>query len=216
MKPASEILKEMPLPAVFTFDSDSHRYELNGKELPSVTQVLREAGLIDEQWYNDFSRDRGSVVHLATEFLDDDQLDEDSVDERIKPYLDAYRQFKIDSGFEPLPIVDQVTGCEVISEAHRFQPKYGYAGTIDRIGMLKSGRKAVIDIKTGAAHATHRLQLAAYQALLDKPGEYARLVVGLKKDGKYSVTEFKLTDYPVDFGVFAACLQVINFRRTYK
>lgn len=216
MKSTSEILKGMPLPAAFTFEEQTHIYRINSAELPSVTGILRAAGLVDEQWFTDESRDRGSAVHLAIQYLDEDALDEESLDERVKPYVNAYRKFKTDTGFEPLPIIDQVNDAEVIAEARRFQPKYGYAGTIDRIGIFRNGRKVILEIKTGAAHPTHRLQLAAYQAMLDKPGEYIRLVLRLEKDGTYIVNEFSLTEYPQDFQVFASCLQVVRFKKEHQ
>ena len=219
MKKVGEIIKETPLPippVVYDFTAESHTYTAGGQVFPSVTGILRDTGLIDTQWFDELSRDRGSFVHLATQFYDEGTLDAETLDERIKPYLRGYIQFRADSGFEPLPILDQVSDEEVLAEGRRFQNQYRYAGTIDRIGILKSGRKAVLDIKSGALHATTRLQLAAYQGLLDKPGDYTRIVVRLSNDGKYKVTEFPVSEYVRDFHLFASCLSVVTFKKENK
>src|SRR3990167_9220476 len=55
--------------SIFTFDPQSHSYFLDGVQIPGVTRVLREAGLVSN--YGGFSgpQKRGLYVHTACEYL---------------------------------------------------------------------------------------------------------------------------------------------------
>ncbi|HOD97842.1 MAG TPA: hypothetical protein PLT63_03610 [Syntrophales bacterium] len=110
------------LDAPVEFESDGHRY---GNGLESVTQILKAEQLIDTRFYDDWSRDRGSMIHLATHYDDMGELDEETLDPVIRPYLEAWRKFRKESGFVP----------EVI-EVPMMSINYRYAGTPDRIGQL--------------------------------------------------------------------------------
>lgn len=96
-----------------------------GVRFESVTTILKEEGLIDARWFDDWSRDRGSMVHLATAYDDRGELDEESLDPVIAPYLEAWRKFRKESGFGPEKI-----------EVPMQSTAYRYAGTPDRIGEL--------------------------------------------------------------------------------
>ena len=110
------------LDAPVEFEADGHRY---GNGLESVTTILKEEGLIDARWFDDWSRDRGSMIHLATHYDDTGELDEENLDPVIVPYLEAWRKFKRESGF-----VQEKIEVPMQSTTHR------YAGTPDRIGEL--------------------------------------------------------------------------------
>lgn len=110
------------------FTADGHIYTLDGLILPSVTGILKAEGFIDDRFFDDYSRDRGTYVHLATHMDDMGDLDDDTVDPVIVPYLKAWRRFKKESGF----VVDQ-------SEISLACKVYHYAGTIDRIGYFPAG-----------------------------------------------------------------------------
>jgi hypothetical protein len=105
------------------FDELNHTFTANGQTLPSVTQVLRANGMTPEfytridPWY----LERGKLIHLATEYDDRGTLDEDTVDEVVRPYLDAYRTFRAD-------FRGKITGIE----KRMWHPQLGYAGIIDR------------------------------------------------------------------------------------
>ena len=49
---------------MLTFDAEKHEYRLDGVRLPSVTQIIADAGLYgNTSYFTDYSRDRGSFVH---------------------------------------------------------------------------------------------------------------------------------------------------------
>lgn len=189
------------------FDAETHRYTFEGKPYPSVTRVLRLiedfTGVPAEAL--DFAAQRGIAVHDACAYDDLGDLADDTVDEIVRPYLDAWRSFKADAAFEPIEIELPVVhgGLE-------------YAGTLDRVGLV-NGKPAVIDIKTGSVLPLGAgPQLAAYAeayawmvgaALVKRPSQLPRrrYVVWLKGSGKYQLVKY---DSPEDWGVFRSALEI--------
>lgn len=105
------------------FEPDGHVYTWNGRRLPSITGILKDEGFIDTAFYDEWSRDKGSMVHLACHYDVTGELDEDSLDDEIRPYLSAFRKFMAESGFK----VDK-------SEVPGVNTTHLYAGTPDLIG----------------------------------------------------------------------------------
>jgi len=184
-----------------TFDAPSHTYRDGSGRVTSVTQAISGAGLVDSRWFDDYSRDRGTAVHLATELWDKGTLDEDTLDPVIVPYLEGWKLFTAETG-----AVWDITGIEqrVFSTSHR------YAGTLDRIGTV-NGRRTLADIKTGLSNSRNTaLQLAAYCHAIGEVCD--RMAVHLPGDGKYKLSLYKIEDQIRDFHVFAAALTVANWK----
>jgi hypothetical protein len=187
------------LDSQLTFVETGHRYFLAGQPLPSVTQVLTSAKLLDYDFLGDRREvylARGKAVHAATHRDDDHDLDEDSVPPEIRGYLLAWRKFRRDYGFVPQWIEYRV-----------YNEQYQYAGTLDRVGNVRDGSEFIVDLKTGVAPPAVRYQLAAYSACLPHPRMRQRRCVELHHDGTYRVLRFKTSDYLHDFAVFAAALE---------
>lgn len=162
------------------FDAEQHRYTYRGLPLVSVTQALRLAGLsTDPRWFPPGSAERGTAVHLATQFDDEGTLDESTLDPVIVPYLLAWRRFKVEMGFHPLNIEQRKAQIGTPS----------FAGTIDRVARI-NGAPWILDIKTGVATDADPLQLAGYSLL--KPG-YWTANVYLTDSGTYRFVKRELT-----------------------
>lgn len=187
----------MNAPDTIVFDEASHTYEMAGTRLPSVTQVLDR--------YNDFSmvaeetmanaRERGRLIHLVTQLYDENDLDETTVTDELRPYLEGWKRFVAETGIKIRDI-----------EVRRGSIILGYAGTLDRFGLI--GRQDwVIDIKGGLVPDTAGLQTAAYRRLI--PGAYhehiRRGTVQLKPNGTYALLEWKRED---DWLTFSHMLNV--------
>ena len=187
------------------FDPEKHEYRLDGFVVPSVTQVLKELGLINARWYTEESRQRGNAVHAACHYLDDEELDYGSLDPIVVPYVRAYEKYKLEREFEPQMI-----------EAHVFDPVYKYAGTLDRTGEDKDG-PILLDLKTGAVNWVTGLQTAGYDRCIPWP-IYAggktrcrrRIAVQLNNDGNYKIHEFKDR---TDDGLFLSALALATKKR---
>lgn len=188
--------------SVVEFHDASHTYRVDGHVTPSVTQILR---VIDDlskipAEYLERARVLGTAVHRATELFDLHDLDEASLDPMIVPYLEAWKRFRLETGF----VVEAV-------ESRLHHAVYGYCGTLDRRGVLH-GKRVVIDIKSGELYPSHGPQTAAYQKadehMTGAPIE-ARYVVQLTDTGRYSLQPMKDA---TDWSTFLAALTIHRFK----
>lgn len=167
-----------------TFDPITHAYTLDGLPVPSVTQILRGAGLIQydaDPATLEYARARGTAVHAACHYLAEGDLDERTVAPEISPYVDAYRRFLAESDF-----VCRHIEARVYSRVHR------YAGTLDRAGTIGE-HSVLLDLKTGPPESWTGAQLAGYEiALRECEGVTvdSRFSLHLKADGRYSIQEY--------------------------
>jgi hypothetical protein len=169
---------------MLSFDPIEHRYEWNGKRVPSVTEVL--------SWWEPRRKcgrlplDRGQAVHLAILYWIQGDLDERSIPPLAVPYFDAFRRFMSDTGFKP-----DLTRCE----RPMYCAKLGIAGTPDLVGKLFRCNSR-IDVKTGSMGRAD-LQTALYSMF---PGftlaRLKRFGLLLKENGFYNLVPFtNATDY---------------------
>jgi hypothetical protein len=197
------------------FVHETHQYFLDpaGDELPSVTRCLEDCGLIDFSMVPrdvlQVAQERGTRVHQALHYLDDGELDQDTLDEQLHGYVMAYLAFKNQCGFTP-----HLVEHRVHSMAHR------WAGTLDRTGELarKDGGSdpCIVDFKTGMILPAHRIQLAAYQSGLPDSRKYRRITLALREDGTYRVHEYASADYGRDLNVFHAAVALWHWKHDNK
>ncbi len=190
------------------FNPEKHRYTLGGIVLPSVTQIIQEAGLVDLSHIPaDVLRrasDFGTAVHKATELYDKNDLDEETLDPSLKGPLQAWIKFVIDLKFK----IEEI-------EPLMYSRKYMFAGTPDRIGTILRD-KALLDFKTGPTlPRSIALQTAGYTCMYNEARGNAdrikrRLAVQLLENGSYKIQEYK---DKTDERVFLSCLNVVNWKR---
>lgn len=188
------------------FDEARHEYRLDGRRLPSVTQLL--APLVDYSMVPKDVLERaqqlGTAVHKMTELHDNDDLDEDSLSDELRPYLGGWKRFRVECRFEPVTVEHRM--------AH---PVFGYAGTSDRTGAIKD-RLAVLDIKKMFVLGPHiGPQLAAYEKLHQAEGLKVvdRYALGLRPDGTYRLQPY--TD-PLDWQCFLSHLTIQNWKAKHE
>jgi len=183
---------------MFNFDPDTHTFTIDGQRVPSITQVLKAEGFIESgPWFDQWSLDRGSAVHLACHLDDMDDLAEESIDPVIMPYLEAWREFRRISG-----IVIEGSEVPMVNESSMF------GGIPDRWGWIGNAR-VVIDLKSGPCAPWVGLQTAAQSLLIDPTAHFKRFGLTLK-GGKPKITEFTER---TDRGVFLAALCTYNWKR---
>jgi hypothetical protein len=158
------------------FDEATHTYTIGGKPVPSVTGVLKEAGLIDTTWYSPEAAQRGTFVHQACALYDRDELDVDALDPQLSPYLEAWVKFRQQSQVA-LAIIEQPF----------YSLEHGFAGTVDR-AWLDGKHFVVCDIKSGPLPKWLPLQLAGYSILINA---FSGMGIELRKNGTYSVQVIK-------------------------
>ena len=181
-----------------TFDPKRHEYRIDGEVVPSVTQILGEAGLIDDRWYTAKTQVRGRTVHIVTALDDLGELDESLVDDEHRGYLDAWRSFKAD------------TKCEIVAlEAKVCNVALRYAGILDR-QLRIDGVQLLADIKTGAWAWWHKFQTVGYWTC-DHIKAAGRRCIYLSPKGTYKISKHENHAYDTD--VFRAALVLANAKR---
>lgn len=185
-----------------TFAAEGHLYQQDGVTIPSVTQVLALSGIADVSGIPLYRLERaaavGTAVHAACHFLDEDDLDLESVHPEIVGYVLAYQLFKTDTGFLPRSIEQRG-----VAEAGGL--RFGYC--VDRLGGL-DGREALLDLKTGSKQQpSWAVQTAGYADALSHEGP--RIAVHLAKDGSYKLVHHEDES---DFTTWRAALQVAHWK----
>jgi hypothetical protein len=167
---------------------------------PHVTDILKDAGLIDATWFSEEGRNFGTAVHSAIQFLLDDDLDEDALDPAVGLRVTSFKKFLLESG----------GFVKVTSEEHVEDAIIGYQGTLDIRGRFYQNDvfgNSIIDLKNGQPQPWHAIQLAAYAHTFDER---------VRRFGLYlSDTGYKLIEYRDrnDWKVFCAALTIANFKR---
>lgn len=164
-------------------DEATHTYTLpDGRIVPGVTSIMRKAGVIDDTWWSDESRQRGTAVHAAIHYHNEGTLDHSSLDPLILPYFQAYLAFRAVATFTPL-LVEHVV----------YSHTQHYAAKIDCFGRWDDGVKCLIEIKSGKRPPWVDIQLAAQQQACFESGlRPTRLYsLELRKDARFDLKEHK-------------------------
>lgn len=184
-------------------------YTLNGRRVPSVTQVLAPM--------NDYSmvppdileaaRIFGQHVHEAVDLFNRDELDISSLDLPLVPFVSAWSKFLDESG-----------AVVIASEQAVAHEQLGYAGTPDLVLVWGTRRRLVVpDIKaTAVIPPTVGLQTSAYAkayAAMHGALEPERYCIQLREDGSYRAD--KRTD-PSDWSYFVSALNCHLWKEKHR
>lgn len=197
-------------PVPFSFDAADHSYRIGDVRVPSITQLLKMSGHVDDRYYTEESRQRGTAVHELTKDFDLGALTLPSLDSLHRGYVLGYI-----AACEALkPEWDQIEEPDV-------HPTFMFGGRPDRIGTVM-GRKTVGEIKSGCKPSladlvytdnegievrvrrfsnAHEVQTALQAILVSwrvglPPEQWQRLCIYVKRSGRFSVERH---DNPRDF-----------------
>lgn len=191
---------------MLAFEKSSHTYRWNGARAPSVTQLLDKlhsfAGVPEDVL--EAARQRGTAVHRACHFFDENDLDETQLKPAVAGYLDGWKKFRSDHAVE-------IVECEQSG----FHAVHRYAGTWDRV-LRVAGDQWTADIKTGPPHWVMGLQTAAYERLrhpVGVPPRSKRATVHLRPDGTYHLRQW--TD-PSDWPAFVSLVTLHNIAEKHR
>lgn len=186
---------------------DQPRYiEHQGRRYARVSTVLQPLVDLSGIPADVLNRKRalGSALHFAAELVDEGTLDESTVHEDVRPYLDAYREAVALEKFR-----------WTLTEERLYSP-LGFCGQIDRFGTDRHGY-LLLDLKTTfALSPAVGVQLAAYKRLVSTTlglqnigARIRRCALQLTPAGKYRIREF---DNPDDDACFMGLLSVHNWQ----
>jgi len=188
------------------FDKEAHAYYVDGRRVPSVTQILREWILINGYYVNvldgtmihrskmERSREYGSAFHEALKLYVENDLDEDSLHPDLRAAFEQFKLWYASNDVEPIAIEKPI-----------FNRQLMYAGTPDLVAKVR-GRPAVIEYKTGS-HLMAGPQTAAYANALSHQ-IYRRYVLYFPRHGYMRQIELDSSD---DFQFFRARLIEFNY-----
>lgn len=153
----------------YSFDEETHEYRIDGRVVPSVTQVMGE--ILGQPWQaTEWHLQRGRAVHACCALIAEDKEFEN--DPQIDGQVEACRKFMKDSG----AYIEDI-------EKPLYSVQYNFAGTPDLI--TSEGHKIIIDYKATLTKAVE-IQLGGYGIL--KPKAKFGLGVQLNDDGTFKLT----------------------------
>ncbi len=154
------------------FDKENHLYFLDGRIVPSVTEILKKSGIIDDRFFKEGSAEKGTRIHeLCEQIAKGEEPDEEN------GYTKAFRKFLFDTKIEPVEIESS------------YYSELDFAGTMDIVALFRR-ELVIIDIKTGGRQEWWPLQLAGYSKLIDN-NDIRRFSLEIKNTEKYKFTEYK-------------------------
>jgi len=163
--------------------------------LPRVTSILKNAGLIDTAWFTDEGRDRGTALHAAAQFLDEGDLDWKTVDPTVLPRLRQYQRFLDEVKPTILAIEEEVTNAAL-----------QYVGHLDR-RVIINGDEGILDLKSAFKAPWQSLQISLYSNCFSRPMKRWTLHLS---DERYQLIEH--TDRR-DWAVAKAAITIAAWRK---
>jgi len=151
-----------------------------GRIIPdSTTSLLRKLGFAeDSPYFNEPARRRGSFTHAAIHYHTEQDLDESTIDDAIRPYFMAAVRFLVDTGFV-------VTRSEFVA----YSAEWDFASTVDFEGSFPGSIIPTIgDWKSGKMQDWTRYQLALEEIAMGK--RVRRIGVELRRNGRYRVQPY--------------------------
>lgn len=166
---------------MISFAPGPHEYLDDGIIIPSVTQILKKAGVIDDRWYDAESRERGSAVHeLCERYAEGYRIDGVARPLDSLEYVNAFAAWYEDR--KPYAMMTECTIGGMVNGRR-------YAGRFDMLAII-DGKRWLIDYKTGGSAKWHAAQIAAYSmGRISGDGDTINpdrcAILYLRADGKY-------------------------------
>ncbi len=185
------------------FNDQTHQYRLDGRLLPSITQVLHATGILSMEGIPadklEFARMRGVALHCALDLRHRGTLDPETVSSFLEGYLWAYDDFVKATNFKP-----------ILFEQPLAHARLGFAGTPDAAGTV-CDVPAVVEFK--AVHTLrpgYAIQTAAQKLLIRETGTYdpiKRYALQLHRNGTYTLVEHTDSADEAEFRAALFCYQ---------
>ena len=175
-------------------DQKHDRLAIAREGYPSVTRVLRDAGYYDDlrsipEHLLQRARLRGQAIGTAIQYDLEGDLDLETVDPIIQPYLDAFSLFEKEA---------RLDRSQCFTEQPVYHDVAQYWGKPDLLCALGiGGQWAIVDVKvTATTPISTRLQIAAYRLASEAPEAYA---LQLKSNGTYKLIDCSDPAYGIEF-----------------
>ena len=166
-----------------TFDPILHKYHIDGRPVPSNTQMIKEI-LGEAIWSaSDWYLERGRAVHACAAMIA--QGKRFKHDPQVTGQVAACRLFFAENDIDVLEVEQSI-----------YSAMYQYAGTMDLHCRFK-GRDTIIDWKS-ALSPVAEIQVGGYA--IERPDAKWGLIVALQENGKYKAGKmFRLAQRKNEF-----------------
>jgi len=208
--------------AELELEPESHRYTLDGVQIPGCTAVLAAMGCTPGfNWLTpdqlEYYRSRGHAVHKAVELAIKGTLDKRTVADEINPYLIGWDRFCEDHKVEVLDL-----DGEPFVERPLHHPLFRFGVTPDVVAAV-DGADSVVEIKATSAHAPATgLQLAAQLLAVRHAvktfarGDQYTSRIGLRLLPKEPYYDLKYYDERSDEAVWISMVNAYNWLAKHK
>lgn len=174
----------MPKRTIPDFDEAAHVYKLDGRKLPSVTQIIEGVmprSFQPSAWY----LSRGGAVHRAVQLAATGELDIESWHRDLTIALDEHTAGVIVNKTNAASKFLRETGYQIAETEIRLASRvHQYAGSLDAITVPKDDGPALIDWKSSIEPRVE-LQLGGYAVLAGFDRGMYGIAVELRDDGNY-------------------------------
>ncbi|HOQ82481.1 MAG TPA: hypothetical protein PLL89_05415 [bacterium] len=175
------------------FEKETHIYTVNNKTIPSVSEIVQDVvGLpyIADEWY----LQRGNAIHKALALYLQGKLNENSVDERIRQYVENGKKAIKDISLVP-----------TLVEVMLYHKTLNFAGTPDLLSDT-----ILVDYKTNHSGNTP-IQLGGYILLLEDNKMNVKKAYEISLEGQtYSLVEYKVSRCK---SLFISVLNIYNWKK---
>lgn len=182
-----------------------HRYTLNDKEVPGVTGILKNTGLVSFDGIRpdilEAAKKFGSAGHKMCQLWDDNDLNIDMLSAPLLPFLESWKKFKSDCKIERFDEIEKIV----------YSKRWNFAGQLDRVVLIKN-RLTLIEIKfTTSMLPSTGIQLAGYKVAYE---EMAKLKIRQRwgvqiKEKSYAITPYESN---TDESIFLSSLSVYTWK----
>ncbi len=179
------------------FDPAEHRYSVDGKTIPSVTQVIADVVGSGFEFVSGWHKQRGVVLHACAPFVAKG-LDF-NYDARLEGKITALRKFFAE-------VKPEIQGME----EPLFSEPYQFAGRPDFVAKIGT-RWCLGDYKSSVDLVRLSLQLGGYSLLPLGINTNYGVGVELKDNGKYKMTS--VIDLRIARNEFLALLTTYKIKR---
>lgn len=184
------------------FNEKLHEYRVGGILTPSVSHILKANGLFDNFRRSEPALSNGTAIHKALELHDLGSIDYETLDKRLKKCIDLWEKFKKQIGIVKILEIEKQLNFGVL-----------YAGTMDRLTLLDTKKKLVLDYKSGNPQPWAGLQTGAYAMAYDTVNfrDYERCCAQVHWDNDN--IKYKPYTDQTDFNTFMAMATVYHWKK---
>jgi len=196
------------------YNDDKHEYRIDGVIVKSVTQVLKDVGIVDYSWAEQEDLDFGTAMHDTIEYYEKGTLDLETLHPLLEDRLEAYKEFVKVTGWEAI-FIESLVASKKLGCAGRFDQ----AGVFTKLQPKYNDKLTLLEIKSGALKTCGAdVQSGGYTTMANEMGcfgEKISLRCGLHL-GKDRKPKYEIYTNKDDITAFKNALWLSHYKQRRK